>query len=70
MPTQMAGMQRHSMATVMGRGPQLQSSKSMIIYLVDILTCLGIAVSIKTSYTAFIIALYVLMHTKTVEGAL
>ena len=68
MPRQTAGLQRHSIATVMGRGPQLQSSKSVIIYLVDILTCLGIAVSIKTPYTACAIVLYVLVYTKTVDG--
>ena len=68
MPTQTDGLQRHSIATVMGRGPQLQSSKSVIIYLVDILTCLRIAVSIKTSYTACAIVLYVLVYTKTVDG--
>ena len=68
MPTQTDGLQRHSITNVMGRGPQLQSSKSVIIYLVDILTWLGIAVSIKTSYTACAIVLYVLVYTKTVDG--
>ena len=61
MPTQTAGLQQHSITTVMGRGPQLQSFKSVIIYLGDILTCPGTKVSIKTSYTACTFALYVLV---------
>ena len=60
----MAGQQPPSTATVMERVPLLLLSKSAVTYLVDTLTCLGLALVSIILFQSWLLAVFFIINGK------